>query len=414
MQTGHVSTPFGRRSMTLALVKGQLSVAESKTDKCVDKWKVFRDISEARERLALQDRALAVLDALLTFYPDNELDRERGPIVFPSNAQLSLRAHGIAGTTLRRHLAALVDAGLIQRRDSPNGKRYAHRDRDGEIEQAYGFDLTPLVVRAAELAQLAQDVVAERIRFRRIKEALTICRRDVRKLITAAFEEGASGNWEAVEDAYVGILDRLPRYPSRQQVEATLDEMELLREEVLNQLEIQIKAEKTDGNAIQNGCHIQNSKPESNYELEPSSRNEQGEKLEAVAETRAEGQVSGQRTTQHIKAFPLGMVLRACPQISDYGPGGRVGHWRELMSAAVVVRSMLGVSPSAYEEACDVMGPENAAAAVACILERSNMISSAGGYLRDLTKRSERGEFSLGPMLMALLKANGAGGKLAG
>ena len=42
------------------------------------------------------------------------------------------------------------------------------------------------------------------------------------------------------------------------------------------------------------------------------------------------------------------------------------------------------------------------------------MISSAGGYLRDLTKRSERGEFSLGPMVMALLKANGAGGKLAG
>jgi replication initiation protein RepC len=75
---------------------------------------------------------------------------------------------------------------------------------------------------------------------------------------------------------------------------------------------------------------------------------------------------------------------------------------------------MLGVSPSAYEEACDVLGPENAAAAMACILERSNMISSAGGYLRDLTKRSERGEFSLGPMLMALLKANGAGGKLAG
>lgn len=414
MQTGHVSTPFGRRSMTLALVKGQLFVAESKTDKSVDKWKVFRDISEARERLALQDRALAVLDALLSFFPNTELDAEQGLVVFPSNAQLSLRAHGIAGTTLRRHLASLVDAGLIQRRDSPNGKRYAHRTRDGEIEQAFGFDLAPLVVRSAELAQLAQDVIAERIRFRRAKEALTICRRDVRKLITAALEEGASGNWEAVEDAYIGILDRLPRYPSRQQVETTLDKMELLREEVLNQLEIQIKAEKTDGNAIQNGCHLQNSKPESINELEPSSRNEQGEKLEPERKTKDRERASGQNNIEPIKAFPLGMVLRACPQISDYGPGGKIEHWRELMGATVVVRSMLGVSPSAYEEACGTMGPENAAVAMACILERSNMINSAGGYLRDLTKRSARGEFSLGPMLMALLKANGAGGRLAG
>jgi replication initiation protein RepC len=51
---------------------------------------------------------------------------------------------------------------------------------------------------------------------------------------------------------------------------------------------------------------------------------------------------------------------------------------------------------------------------MACILERSNYINSAGGYLRDLTKRSERGEFSIGPMLMSLLKANGDGNRLAG
>jgi replication initiation protein RepC len=70
---------------------------------------------------------------------------------------------------------------------------------------------------------------------------------------------------------------------------------------------------------------------------------------------------------------------------------------------------MLGVSPSAYEEACSAMGPENAAVAIACILERSNTINSAGGYLRDLTKRSKQGEFSLGPMLMALLKLNDGG-----
>jgi len=47
------------------------------------------------------------------------------------------------------------------------------------------------------LVALGEEVIEamERTRFRRTKEALTICRRDVRKLISAAMEEGASGNW---------------------------------------------------------------------------------------------------------------------------------------------------------------------------------------------------------------------------
>ena len=124
---------------------------------------------------------------------------------------------------------------------------------------------------------------------------------------------------------------------------------------------------------------------------------------------RARGQAIGD-----LKSFPLGVVLQACPQISDYAAGGAIGSWRELMSAAVTVRAMLGVSPSAYQDACDIMGPENAATVIACILERGGHINSAGGYLRDLTRRTERGEFALGPMLMALYRSNGNGGTRAG
>ncbi|MNL86041.1 hypothetical protein D3C87_2145830 [compost metagenome] len=51
-----------------------------------------------------------------------------------------------------------------------------------------------------------------------------------------------------------------------------------------------------------------------------------------------------------------------------------------------------------------MMGPATAASVVACMYERSGHINSPGGYLRDLTNRARRGEFSLGPMLMALLR----------
>ena len=72
-------------------------------------------------------------------------------IVFPSNASLSERAHGMAESTLRRHLASLVGAGLLIRRDSPNGKRFSRKALDGE-RRAFGFDLRPLLVMAADIA----------------------------------------------------------------------------------------------------------------------------------------------------------------------------------------------------------------------------------------------------------------------
>ena len=399
MQTGNVTTPFGRRPVTLALVRRQMALADIKRGKTADKWRVFRDVSAAMDALGIQSNSLAVLDALLSFYPDNALRQDAKLIVFPSNAQLALRAHGMAGATLRRHIAALVEAGLIVRKDSANGKRYARKDGTGEIESAFGFDLSPLLARSEELAGLAQQVMADRATLRKTKESLTICRRNVRKLISAAMEEGVIGDWQAIEAVYVGLVARIPRAPTLFEITAVLEDMQMLQEDIINRLEIQENSENTSTNAAHTEQHIQNSKPESLNELEPSFRKEQEAK--SCDLSRPIGEVS--------KAFSLAMVLKACPAIVDYGAGGAIGSWRELMSAAVVVRSMLGVSPSAYQDACQTMGPENAAVAIACILERANLINSAGGYLRDLARRTERGQFSLGPMIMALLKANGQG-----
>lgn len=396
MNTGSVAVPFGPRPISLAAVRRQLAAADIKVGKSVNKWRLKKDASAAMNQLGLQSNSLAVLDALLSFYPEDELRQDTQLVVYPSNLQLSLRANGMPGSTMRRHLAALVEAGLILRRDSANGKRYVRKSRTGEIETAFGFDLSPLLARAEELAHLAQQVVAERAAFRKAKEDLTVCRRDVRKLISAALDEGARGDWLAIEDVYIKLVARLPRTPSIADVTDILDEMELLKQEIVNRLESLSETEFTSTNAVQIEQHIQNSKSESPHEFEPRSEKEQ----------EARPSATGRRISEPLKTFPLGIVQKACPQIGDFGPGGGVTSWRDLMSAAVVVRSMLGISPSAYQDACETMGPENAAVAVACILERANLINSAGGYMRDLTRRADRGEFSLGPMVMALYRTN--------
>ncbi|NKM22730.1 replication initiation protein RepC [Rhizobium laguerreae] len=426
MHTGSV-TPFGRRSMTLGMLANQVMAREIKPDQSVDKWKLFRALCEAKSLLGIGDRALAVLNALLSFYPKNELAQENGLIVFPSNIQLSLRTHGMAEQTVRRHLAALVEAGLLVRKDSPNGKRYVRRDSAGEIAEAFGFSLAPLLARAEEIKQLAAEVTAERLHVQRLRERITLCRRDVEKLIEAAVEEQVPGDWQVLHDEFRDLIEGLPRSPTAAQRELLLHELEALHADILNRLEIRIKSTKQRGNADYIERHIQNSNPESTIELEPSfemkrdamAEQDKGREAERLEERRGERahpsrqgesrQSGGRNDGAGLRSFPLGLVLQACPEILAYGPDGVIRNWRDLMAAAVIVRSMLGVSPSAYEEAATVMGPENAATVMACILERGGHINSAGGYLRGLTRRSEKGEFAIGPMLMALLKANGQG-----
>ncbi|MBB4506855.1 replication initiation protein RepC [Rhizobium leguminosarum] len=422
-----MTTPFGRRPMSLGMLASQQLAETIEPGMKRSKWKLFRAICEARPALGVTDRALTVLDALLTFYPDDEISEEKGLIVFPSNAQLSLRARGMTPATLRRHLVVLVEAGLILRKDSPNGKRYARRDRAGAIGEAFGFSVAPLLARAVEIETLAAQAVADRELLRVTRERLTLCRRDISKLIAAALEEGVSGDWEGISAMFRALLARIPRVATAEDLAPLLDEMRLLRAEVVNMLERRLKTKKIDANESQIEHHKQNSNPDSIYELEPSFETKQGEKAAADNDPNA-GPSDERRLKQQkpsggmsnraegaadpgagpgLKSFPLGLVLQACPSILDYGPGGSIGNWRDLMSAAVVVRSMLGVSPSAYEEACSGMGPENAATVIACILERGGHINSPGGYLRDLTRRTERGEFAIGPMLMALVRANG-------
>lgn len=399
METRLSTTPFGRRPLTLALVASQAEAKARPPEKAVHKWEAFRAICTAKELLGVSERALAVLDALLTFHPESVLTGE-GLIVFPSNQQLCLRAHGMAPATLRRHLGALVEAGLIIRRDSPNGKRYARKDRAGDIELAFGFDLAPLVTRVEEFERLADEVRAEDRALKLVRERITICRRDICKMIATGMEEGVPtrrrgagpADWAELHELYQSIVGRISRSATRQVLEPIAVELGLLADEILNLLEDHVKTQNLSTNESQTERHIQNSNPDSFIDLEPRSPESWG----------AGDGISSEPARMPDRAFPLGMVLDACPDIIDYSKGG-VANWRDFQAAATLVRPMLGISPSAWLEAQSVMGEIDAAIVIASILQKGESVSSAGGYLRALTRRAESGEFSVGPMLMALI-----------
>lgn len=80
--------------------------------------------------------------------------------------------------------------------------------------------------------------------------------------------------------------------------------------------------------------------------------------------------------------------------------------WRDFLAVAGVVRPMLGISPTAWAAATEAMGEEEAAIVIAAILQRSTMINSPGGYLRNLTEKAKAGKFSAWPMVMALWRVS--------
>lgn len=458
----HVSTtPFGRRTLTYAQLNGQATARSRNPDIAVHKWAVFRDICAARPRLHVSERALAVLDALLSFHPETALTGN-DLVVFPSNQQLSLRAHGMAPATLRRHLAVLVEAGLIARRDSPNGKRYARKDARGGIEVAYGFDLSPLVVRATQFAAWADEIRAEARATKQLRERITLTRRDIAKMIAHGQEQGIplpssqapACDWNAVHALFRCILTRIPRTATSQTLKPLADELGTLAHELTIILEEHAQSACLSANESHSERHKQNSESDFYSESETASEKKPchpSPPLVAVSATcsremLSRGSINHRQHSDPLPSQPFhrpkappaacqldrktsaqsrtlldtGMSLfrvghaaetryspsfikGLCRELSRYSRHD-ITSWGDLLDAVALVRPFLGISPSAWDSARSAMGEIDAAIVVACILERSDVIANPGGYLRNLAARATIGAFSVGPMLAALIK----------
>jgi DNA-binding transcriptional ArsR family regulator len=426
------TTPFGGRSLSRAMMMAQERTARARlksaenAENSAEKWTLLRSLTEARTAFNLSDRTISVVEALLSFHPDTMLDGTQPLIVFPSNAELSMRTRGMSAATIRRHLAVLVEIGLIIRRDSPNGKRYARRGDSGEIEHAFGFDLSPLALRAQEIewhAAAARDFART---IQRLRSEITIHLRDIAKTIEAGFNEARPGDWSAYCEELAALSGRVARNATAEALGSRRDALRVLRAKVEKAYLNTLSEQEMSGTDSSFERHIQNSNIDHQFEraqekgrrrnAEPENWKEAAGRAAAMEklrrrldEARRSRSDNGPRAaaeppksgTSGGTSIPLEVVLQSCPQIRDYARDG-IGSWRDLMQTAALVRSVLGVSPDAWQRARDAMGDINASITVAAILERAGDIRSPGGYLRALTDRAEIGQYSVLPVLKAL------------
>jgi hypothetical protein len=132
-------------------------------------------------------------------------------------------------------------------------------------QQAFGFDLSPLVVRSEEFESLAAAVEAEARAIKLARERITLCRRDIAKMIATGIEEGVPtrrvgqgpADWAEVHAGFRSIVEAIPRTATRAQLEAAAEELSQLADDVLNLLETHVKTRDMSGNESRSERHIQ-------------------------------------------------------------------------------------------------------------------------------------------------------------
>ena len=405
-------TPF-RRALGFAQMKYQKILGHPLPPNGVNKWEVLRELSVARNTYALSDRDMTVLQALLSYHQGTLLGGNSTDLVIhPSNRSICERLNGMPCSTMRRHLAHLVQSGIIIRRDSPNGKRYARR-HDGE-KHAFGFDLAPLAVRFEEFCEAAEVIRAAQEKHKRLRETVSLMRRDLAGL--SEYGEAArpdSKIWARLDDLAISTARDL----RRKLADDEMEKIKFILSEALDEARGVFDSSNThimSTNDAHNEQHYQNSKEDS-YESEPcleKAKDGDGD-IDTELSVTCDGYSTENRlseiniTDDRLPNIPLGLVLASCNEFHTYAPN-KVRHWHDLVRVADVVRPMMGISTSAWDDAKRHMGPEEAAVVVVAMLDRFSEIRSPGGYLRSLSAKAELGAFSCGPMIMALMRKEAA------
>jgi replication initiation protein RepC len=208
------------------------------------------------------------------------------------------------------------------------------------------------------------------------------------------------GLWDQLRDKAVLTARALRRKLTLEELSACRTDLEALLDHARNVIDGP-ETEEMNTNSAKFERHHHNSNEES-IDLEPALEKGGAAGGAPDVETDAPGADVEEADTRRVPKIPLHLVIAGCPSLKTFYQGD-IRHWHQLFDAACHVRPAMGISASAWEEAQRFMGPEQASIVVVAMLERFADIRSPGGYLRALTSKAAAGEFSCGPMVMALM-----------
>ncbi len=313
---------------------GQASACAAGGPATVDKWQLIDALGQAASAFGITHRQLGVLRALVSFHRARHWPVTADKlIVYPSNRTLADRLGGMPDSTLRRHLATLVKAGLITRHASSNGKRF--RRGRGEHEVAFGLDLGPLVRLSARIRQAARATAEASEARAALRTRLLALRQELRQSTTTD---------------HAAFLDDLARALRRC---LSLDDLHNWITQTRDRL--RAIAKKTSGTDDQNERHI-----DSDHRKKTSSQR--------------------RLTPQRLDAL--------CPRRKAWLPGS-LHDWQDVIHSATQVAPLIGLSDDVLRRLLGKHGKHDTAIAVLAMLELSDQIENPSGYLASMSQNAD-------------------------
>jgi replication initiation protein RepC len=399
---------------------------------------VLAALKAAAPRLGLAPRLVHVIDWLFKFTQPQDWGRGGRPIVWPS-ASMQGEALGLSASQIKATNRALIEAGLITMKDSPNGKRYGKRDSQKRIVEAYGFDLSPLVARYAEFKRLAAEAKAERTEMGRLRRRATIARNGIAQILETATEYGFTGEeWMTLVRESRNLTLALRQIERPEEMTLGVESLERRQVAARERLENLLAAAapvasdpvNSDPKGPKNRPHQYTYKPNLYPEQDTVTASEgcKSDRVEDSAEPETPERPHEQRGGQNsgagegaaksaqveIHRTDSGTVMRLstdelmllAPRLRGYLKTPTPA-WPDIVNAADWLRGELGVSKSLWGDACRAMGREQAAIAIAIVSAKpaEHFRSTPGGYFHGMVAKAKTGELNLGRTIWGLRQA---------
>lgn len=419
-------TPLaGVRRVTPASLAAQRAARQYAGDRTmsVKRIEALQLAKRAAAAMGLKAAKIAMIDKLFGYSPAADWNhKSTSPIVWPSNDALA-RQLGLSVSTARHHLRGLAAAGLIAHSSHPTFQRRGVRDKDGNIIEAFGIDLSPIIMRYDELIAIAETFEREGRERRGLSYRRTQLRREIEGVLEAARRDELAGNWQQ----FRGRLDRLreTEIGTLDQLHELIESLAAFRDEVEEAFRdassgsnldtavtifrpVQTTAESSSLNPCNRAQH--HAQPRELSSAYTHGEEKASERKSAVIESSAPRPPPPvPNRADDMSKVSLSLMQSACPSIATYATDA-FASWGRLREAGRLLSAAAGINLQVWQEAQIELGPDTAISALAITFQKTKdgLVLNPGAYLRSLVQRGTRGELFVSRSLFALANARGS------
>jgi replication initiation protein RepC len=349
---------------------------------------------EAEPYRGLPRHAYKLVDWLMRCTQSVDWEEGSRPIAWPS-ARRQAEFLGISPRAVQMLNRALAEAGILVMRDDPQGRRYGHRNpQTGCITKAFGFDLSLLKERHEEFKKIAAEAEIERNRMKKLKQRKTIARKAIDQ---AAEELGRQGHDSEALRQLLKEAAELVKGASQcdrsQELELAVQSLERRRDEIQQMLRELIKPVETAPKGEENCAHSTTTTLTTNDLNHTVYRSQECSRVSDPPVQNHQAPSEPQRLfPEWLQVTPATMVELA-PRLAPYMPARvRDKSWSAVVEAAEYLSVEMGINRTLWARACNVMGREYTAVAVAIVSTRpeGHFTSGPGGYFAGMLRKFEK------------------------